>query len=364
MNICLFCGDLSQGGGTERMATILANTLSEENDINVFALSKTGKECPPYFELIDSVHYSVLDKEKYRKGISLLKDIYLLIEYIRKYNIDIVICVDVSLGAFLIPAQLFLNKTKFIYWDHFSTTYSNDNKRLNAIRRFASIIGDAYISLTKEDAEIVSKWTNKEVYYINNFIPFEIVDAEYDIKSKRIISVGNMIPVKGFDIAIEVAEIVLSRYVDWEWHFIGDGSELNYLIKKSQQCKSRDRIFFDGRSRDIDQEYKKASILVMTSRSEGYGLVLAEAQAFLLPTVAFDVPYGPRNIIADEIDGYLVEAFDIGQMANKLEKLMNNNTLRKNFSDALKDKNNNCNQQIKKKWLKLLRKVLCRNMSP
>lgn len=364
MNICLFCGDLSQGGGTERMATTLANTLSEEKDINVFALSKSGKDHQTYFELIDSVHYSVLDKKKYYKVFSLIKDIYLLVEYTRKYRIDVIICVDVSLGVFSIPAQFFLKRTKFIYWDHFSTKYKNDNKRLNIIRRFASNIGDAYVTLTKEDADIVSVWTNKEVCYIKNFVPFERIETEYDIKSKRILSIGNMIPVKGFDMAIEVAEKVLNTHPDWEWHFVGDGSGLNDLIKKSQGCKAKDNMFFDGRIRNIDQEYKKASILVMTSRSEGYGLVLAEAQAFLLPTIAFDVPYGPRSIISNGIDGYLVEAFDIDQMVIKLESLMDNNALRKSFSDALKYKSINCNQQIKMKWLLLLRKVICRNTSP
>ena len=356
-NVCVFCGDLTQGGGTERMTVMLANAISSlSGDYYVQVLSKSGKGEETYFYLDRNIRYYVLDQEKYRGKVSLIKDIILLNSFLKKNKIDILIIVDVSLGVFTVPLHILRRKTSFVYWDHFSSEYINDNPRLASLRKLTSRICDAYITLTDEDASRIKGWTNKKVISIKNFCPYDERNNLKDNK-KIIISIGNMIPVKGFDMAVEVAIIILSKYLDWEWHFYGDGSSLESLIQKAKESNVCDRIIFHGRVSDLEEAYKSASLLVMTSRSEGYGLVLTEAQAFHIPTVAFDVPYGPRNIIKDGIDGFLIEPFDIQMMINRISNLIEDQRLREKFSKALVGKIKGINQEVTINWIELLKSI-------
>ena len=79
---------------------------------------------------------------------------------------------------------------------------------------------------------------------------------------------------------------------------------------------------------DIAEEFAKSSIYVMSSRYEGFGLVLAEAMSCGLPCISFDCPYGPREIITDGEDGLLADDGNIENLAKKLEHLMSNEELR------------------------------------
>ena len=99
----------------------------------------------------------------------------------------------------------------------------------------------------------------------------------------------------------------------------------------------------------------------MTSRTEGFGLVLVEAKRCHLPTIAFDVDFGPREIIEDGVSGYLVEAFDIDQMAEKINELIDNQEKRCLFADHAGDNldqfQNDCFIQ---QWEKVLTEVSAR----
>jgi glycosyltransferase involved in cell wall biosynthesis len=79
---------------------------------------------------------------------------------------------------------------------------------------------------------------------------------------------------------------------------------------------------------DVEREYQRSSILVQPSRTEGFGLVLVEAMACGLPVVAFDCENGPRSLITDGEDGFLIPAYDIGKFSERLVSLMNDEKLR------------------------------------
>ena len=96
-------------------------------------------------------------------------------------------------------------------------------------------------------------------------------------------------------------------------------------------------MIFCGRTKQILEEYKKAAMYVMTSRTEGFGLVLTEAKSCNLPTLAYDIDFGPREIIEDGVSGYLVKAYDSDVMAEKICELIENEEKRVLFSKRAKD---------------------------
>jgi glycosyltransferase involved in cell wall biosynthesis len=79
---------------------------------------------------------------------------------------------------------------------------------------------------------------------------------------------------------------------------------------------------------DVESEYINSSILVQPSRTEGFGLVLVEAMACGLPVISFDCENGPRSIITEGEDGFLIEPCDVDLFAERLVQLMNDNELR------------------------------------
>ena len=79
----------------------------------------------------------------------------------------------------------------------------------------------------------------------------------------------------------------------------------------------------------IMEEYLKSSIYVMSSVFEGFAMVLLEAMSCGLPCVSFDCPYGPRNVITDGEDGFLVEYLNSQALADQICNLIENEELRK-----------------------------------
>ena len=84
---------------------------------------------------------------------------------------------------------------------------------------------------------------------------------------------------------------------------------------------------------DVESEYIKSSIFVHPSRSEGFGLVIVEAMACSLPVVSFDCENGPRSIIFDGVDGFLVPSFNIRYFADCILMLMKDENLRKQMGE-------------------------------
>ena len=88
---------------------------------------------------------------------------------------------------------------------------------------------------------------------------------------------------------------------------------------------------------DISQEYAKSSICAVTSYFEGFSLALLEAMKHGVPCVAFDCPFGPRNIINDSYSGFLVNDGDIRVFAERVCRLIEDEELRKHFSKTAID---------------------------
>lgn len=361
MNICFFTGNMGDSGGTEKMTQLLSSELCKDKDNNIFVLTKSNKNVKPYFTLDERVKYSILDNGKYIKILSLIKDVFLLANYIKKNKIDVLINVDVSLGVFSLPMKVLCPKLKQIYWEHFCVLYNINNKRTNNLRKKALKYGDAYVVLTPEDKQQLintNKKINAKLINIPNISTYQVSDEGYNMDSKIIMSVGNLINVKGFDLAIRAAVKVFEKHPDWCWHIYGDGSEANILMQKVKALSLENNIKFMGRTSDLSLTYSNAAFFVLPSRSEGFGLVLIEAQAHHLPTIAFDVPFGPRNVISNGVNGFLVEPFDTDNLADAICQLIENDAIRKSFSDsASKDLYKYRAEIVAKQWQSLLREI-------
>jgi glycosyltransferase involved in cell wall biosynthesis len=348
---------MNNGGGTEHMTQLLANQLSLNENHKIFVLSKSLRKKETFFKLSENVSLDFLDNAPYRGVLTLLKDVLLLNKYIRKNKIDVLINVDILLGSFSLPLVVLAPKLKQVYWEHFSSKYNIGSKKTDLLRKWALRFGKAYVALTPQDVlefeGLISK--HCRVTNIPNICSTQVVEWNYNSETKKIVSLGHLNNVKGFDMAALVAKKVFEKHPDWTWEVYGDGPEEEKIRKIVLENNLQNNFILKGRTNDLAAVYKDAALMVLTSRTEGFGLVLIEAQAHNLPTVAFDVPFGPRNIIANGQNGYLIEPFDLNKMASKICELIENPDVLKEFSqNASKDVWKYSAQNVATRWENLL----------
>lgn len=354
--ICFFSGDITRSGGTEKVGTQIAKGLCDQFDVTIISLTEENKEL--FYDIDSRVkHHALFDKNP--DGI---KQYISIVHRLRKFlvtnNIDVLIDIDTMLDMFAVPAAK-LSKTKLIAWEHFNFFETMGNKLRVPIRKYITKFADCVVALTKEDQKnFLSYYGNgHRVEQIYN--PIEIPASEhiYDMYSKIIISAGRLAYQKGFDMLIDVADIVLKKHTDWRWIILGEG-DMRQELEKKIDCKKLHNLRLWGRVENVSEYMKKAAIYVMTSRYEGFPLVLIEAKASKLPVVSFKCATGPAELVQEDVNGNLVECFDIAAMADRINSLIENEEIRQCFSDnALLDTDKMNYKNIIQQWIKLIDKI-------
>lgn len=184
---------------------------------------------------------------------------------------------------------------------------------------------DTLVCLTRQDA---AQWPEvKDVRAITN--PLTTTPQAFsDCSSVRAIAVGRFQYQKGFDLLIQAWQQVHVRLPQWRLDIYGDGDDRESLQRQIAEAGLTDVITLHPSTPDIFARYAESSIYVLSSRYEGYGLVLAEAMSCGVPCVAFDCPYGPSDIILDGDDGILVPPLRTNLLAEAIVRLASDTALR------------------------------------
>lgn len=157
-------------------------------------------------------------------------------------------------------------------------------------------------------------------------------------RPKRIVAMGRLHPQKGFDLLAEAWQMVAPRHPDWSLAVFGDGEDRARLQELTRQLGIAQSMTFMGATDHAYREYMASAFFVLSSRYEGWGLVLVEAMACGLPCVSFDCPYGPSDIITDGENGLLVENGNVSQLAMGMERLINDRDMAVAMSARAREK--------------------------
>ena len=336
--ICFIVTDYNSGGGTERVLSQVANGLVVKGyDVSIVSLGH-GKQ--PQFYTNDKIALYELNvmpvAQKSKLGFWCNK----LIMSTRKakaiQNILMQICPNIAVVAgigfyrYIERARKKL-KIKTIAWEHFCLSAYN-LPQINKSRRLAVKKADKLIVLSDGDLLAYQQKYPKAVNLmrIYNPIAFDITN-NIDINNKVIVAAGRYVYEKGFDMLIEAWKEIAHQVGDWEIRIFGEGIDRNNLQKQIDTYNLKN-IKLCGYAQSLDKEYEKASIFCLSSRYEGWGLVLVEAQAKGLPCISFDCKNGPREIIEDGVNGFLIKANDTEEFAKKLLFLIQSKETRQLFS--------------------------------
>lgn len=325
-------------GGTERAVINTVNTLVDSSKYEIFILSMNSSSLDNVaFEIdsrVDIIHLNL--NEKRRKIIYYSCFIYKIRRVIKSRKIDILVGTTHAINSLL----LFVGrKIKKIGCEH--TVYSACPNKSNFIRRMLYPRLDALVLLTKSDAEQYTFIKSNKKYVIPNAVSFHC-DEPSKLDKCRIIAAGRLVKLKGYDQLIKISKILSLEIPNWHIDIYGEGDEKKQLIAQIYEEKLENFITINSATSDIKKELMSSSIVVMTSEYEGLPMILIEAQTCGLPIVSYDCPEGPRNIIDDEKNGYLIPPNNLHLFASKIINLANDFHLR--------EKMGRCSYEASKKY--------------
>ena len=192
---------------------------------------------------------------------------------------------------------------------------------------------DGFVVLTKDTAALVSEWLNPSRVHV---IPNPAHSAALPAARPRggvggppfALAMGRLTHQKGFDMLLEAWAALVADHPAWRLVIAGEGPGRRQLEEQARRAGGDATVEFPGFTRDPFELMSRAELFVLSSRYEGFPLVLVEAMACALPVVAMDCPSGPVEIVTDGVDGFLVPTGDVRALASAMSRLMNDGSLR------------------------------------
>lgn len=341
MNLLYCIPHLYNSGGMERVLTQKVNWLAAHTDytITIVTTEPTPTGTPKcYFPLSEKVQVVELNIDfnadytkpllpKYCAHMRRMRAYKrALTEYIVQHGIELCISLGGKEIAFLrhLPCRTIAEM-------HFAMDQRRQLIEANHKSLFWSLVGEVrtrqlvqavkplerLVVLTDADKAAWEKAGCTNVTVIPN--PCSLDGQKVSIKSaksKTILAVGRLHEQKGFDLLLQAWKPIEKTYSDWSLRIVGEGpkrAELEAQIE-SQSLK---RVVLAGATNNVLDEYEAASIFVLSSRYEGFSLVLAEAMWCGTPCVSFDCPHGPAELLADD-RGWLVPNGDIAELTAQI----------------------------------------------
>lgn len=342
MKILYIVPKINNEGGVERVLSIKANYLVKNFGYEVHILTQNGGDKPLFYFFNDKIalHDVVLTGGKISFFLQYAKALKTALSTIKP---DVIIVCDNGLKAFTLPFILRTNKpiifechgSKYIE-EKVQAKYFSGAKIKSFFKEFSANKFAKFVALSKES---LKEWNVNNGVVIPNPLWFEPTTFA-DLKSKKVIVVGRHSYEKGLDRMLHIWQKVIEKHPDWSLEIYGKSNENQELQKLSNSLNINNNVTFFEPIKNINDKYLGASIIAMTSRTEGFGMVLIEAMAAGLPCVAYDCPCGPRAIVKNNANGFLVENGNLDSFVQKIELLIEDENLRmkmgKNAQEGVK----------------------------
>lgn len=215
---------------------------------------------------------------------------------------------------------------------------------------------DRFVVLTEEDKGYWGDLQNIQV--IPNARTF-VFDRPAELTEKKVIAVGRYCYQKALDRLIDAWSIVCQSVSDWKLCLVGDGEDRVSLQQQIEKLGLSDKVILGRAETDMPSVYTDASILALSSRYEGLPMVLLEAQAAGLPIVSFECKCGPRDVLTNGEDGFLVKEGDVETLAAKIRELIIDEDLRRRMgAEAYKNSERFSEEKVMTQWVELFNEVI------
>jgi len=329
MKILYIIPKINNEGGVARVLSLKSNYFIQKENYQVNILTQNNGNFPLFFDFdsrIELHDMSLLGNPikfliNYKKALN---------ELVAKISPDVIFVLDNGLKAYLLP--YFLKTPIPVILEIHGSKYVQEEKGTNKLFDFFAIkIKDLgikrYTKVVFLSIESALEWNYKNPIIISNPISFSNNEFS-NLSSKKAIAVARHSYEKGLDRMLQIWEKVVLKYPDWSLVIYGKSNKNQELQQFLTTLGISNNVTFFEPVKNISEKYLDSSLYLMTSRSEGFPMVLLEAMALGLPCVAYDCPCGPSAIIQNNENGFLVEDGNIDLFVQKMELLIEDENLR------------------------------------
>ena len=353
--ICLIASSLFSMGGEQRVAAVIANELAENNQIVAYTMDEEKekqnnpyqvsdrieirKTVQPQFGLLSrTVRRCIREVNERTNFFYQKKAFYHILEYayfckawqkqmieeLKKEHYDVILAVSggntIRLG--LIADKLDCDRTvgwehnayeayfetKGLYFWHMDQLFGESIRSLDHCVVLNHYIAKKYKEAFQKDCDVI--------YNPRSFVSEE----KSDLSQKKFVACGRCIRQKGFDLLIDSFYEFSKKDKEWTLTIVGDGDMRPQLEEQIEKYQLKDRVTITGYTNDVKRYLREASVYLLSSRWEGFPMVLTEAFEMGLPVVAYDITaVGP--LVTDGREGYLAKSFDIKEFAEKMYQI-------------------------------------------
>lgn len=358
MKLLIYVNSMDTFGGIERVIANLSSRLSDYCQVTIL-VKNTPKSAYPLDKriILETLNCPiVMDMSSRIKRllsvpINSFNATKKLKNYLSKNHFD-VIYTAFPMNALEVYQADRNYRSKLIASEHAS--YYAYNKVYQYIKCYLYPKLKAISVPTTMDTEIYQKLGYQAIYipHLTTFGATELSEKD----SQTIINVGRLTADKQQLLLLKIWEKVnhILPNHSWKLQLIGSGEEEQLLVDYIKQ-NQLDNVEMVPHTPNISEYYSNAELFVFTSKMEGFGMVLLEAMSFGVPCISFDCPSGPRDIIKDSENGYLVSCYDEDLFVKRICDYIEKNTedKRKLQQAALETILTWDNQQIIQSWLEL-----------
>lgn len=376
MRIVYCLNTISVIGGVEAVSVTKANALAAIPGNKVWMIICGSSLAPPAFNISGKVELLSIDYritwafplnllQIAKEWGSLRKQLQ---EHLNRIQPDIV----VSTGGFdkwLVPFTR--GRWAFVREVHGVKSYRRKEKGSFLKKKIATLGEwldyhflvtrvDRIVVLTQEDR--ITNWKdNPKIDVIPNPVRFEN-DLTADVsQNKRILAAGRLTYQKNFSSLIRAFRRIANKYPEWTLVILGEGEERILLENLIDSLSLQRQVLLPGNVSNVRDWMFDSSMFALSSRTEGLPLVLIEAMSVGLPVISYSCPTGPKDVISNGIDGYLVPPENEEVLAERIATLIEDPSLRKRMSIAAIEKSKRFSiDQIIRQWC-LLFDELCKD---
>ena len=194
---------------------------------------------------------------------------------------------------------------------------------------------DLLSTLTEGDAAAYRKLLKgrARIEVFPNAVP-DVGGHRSTLDDKVVVAAGRLARQKGFDRLLPAWAQVVQDHPDWKLKIYGSGGERDNLRRQIEELGIADSARLEGFTRKLHEEFSRASLFVLSSRQEGFPMVLLEAMGVGLPVVSVDCDTGPRDIVREGVDGHVVPEDDTAALAAAMSGLMADADRRRAYGTA------------------------------
>jgi glycosyltransferase involved in cell wall biosynthesis len=331
MKILYIVPDITDSGGISRVISLKANYFVTNLNYEISILSVNDCRSIRFYDFNPNIKWHNIEKTK-NIFLFLRSYIRLIKKTIFREKPDVIIVCDAVLWLFI--PWFIKTDVPLVFETHFSVFYEKVKNRnlysefrsklVHFFKRKTTNKFTRFVSVTNEGSK---EWGAKKSVVIPNPLSFSVKNKA-PLVNKRAMAVCMNPYVKGLDRLFVIWDMIIQKNPDWTLDVYGQWDTDFEYQNIAVDLKISSNMNFLPPTADIQSSYDQCSIFLMTSRTEAFGMALIEAMASGVPCIAYDCPIGPRAIIIEGENGFLIDDGNVDSFVQKLELLINDENLR------------------------------------